>query len=59
MELIFLLTTTRVLQAQVIQWMLLTTAQYHTFQDLALIGLKQLCLQLSLFKSTNLWKGLV
>lgn len=45
-----------VLETNIIQWILLAAVQYDIFQDLALILLKQLCLQQSLFKTSVIFE---
>lgn len=47
-----------VLETNIIQWMLLATVQFDIFQDLALILLKQLCFQLSVFETSVIFKRL-
>lgn len=52
MQTIFFFNHICVLETNTIQWILLATVQFDIFHDLALILLKQLCLELSLFKSS-------
>lgn len=58
-KLIFFFNHICVLGTNIIQWILLATVQFDIFQDMVLILLKQLCFQLSLFKSSVILKGFV